>query len=1066
MKKIIRSNFFILFFFSIAQFQSAAQGVYTICSATSITDSTGTLYDSGGPNDVYHSNENCTLLVAPSCAITITLSFQNFATESGFDSFTVYDGNSTNAPELLIADGNIVPSPITSSTGYMLIVWSADGSSEDSGFACTWTSTIAQSSTPTAAFSIGNTNPPLGVGVKFNDHTIGATSAWLWSFGDGDSSRNQNPIHAYAASGIYTVTLISFHCSESDTISNTITVQPAPHINITPSPGFNANAACGDSANFTLSINNSSGGKLVYNSTGANTGAIKVLAMTYGSNLFVEFPRTLAAIDQYFTNYILTTTDTVDPVGLNGLLQGKNVLLITEQQNGSDVVWIALGPVIRQFLSNGGSVIFCGSASSLSNNLFSTGVFNGSFVGDETGKNLEVLNNTDPLTAGLNIPSFTGPNATYSLNITNPDKVTLVRYHNKDVVAYRYFGSGKAIYVGFDFYNSDSNSKKIIANAIEWGGKNALPPWIHLSLTGDTVNPGTTSSVGVTFLASGLFAGTYFNNIGISNNDPSDPFITIPCTLTVSGSPIIEFSDNCLTYGQVMQHKSIRDTLKITNTGCDTLFISNINSTSPAFIINANFSYLLPGVFADVIVTFNGHTVGTFLDTIHILNNDVDTFVCLSATTFPAPVINASTSSIILNIRACNKTGSVAFNILNTGGSNLIFHLNNLPSWLTAVPESDTLLPASESIITLNFNSAFFPAGPQTTNIQIVSNDPLAPNKFISFTMNVDSNPCIDFSIVSNTCTGVSNFTSTVVNLPVYYHWDFGDGDTANVSNPSHGYSHAGAYSTIVTACNAHGCDTMTKTVNAIITGPKPADCIPTTLAYSLGVGITLFQVTDSLGFRFNKTSADAADGYKDYTCTDNSTLITNFPYNININTGFSLAENVRAWLDMNNDGVFDSNTELIFSDSFVLRNHSGTFNIPALPTNIYNAPIRLRLASDYSGNPDPQPCQDLISGQVEDYSVFLSFNIDVNEINREAGFKVYPNPFQNAVTIEYNPKRSSEIKIDVFNIVGEKIKNISKKEQQIPGKYFFEFPGIPSGIYFVRLIVDGKTSVQKIIKL
>ena len=1066
MKKILRINSLILFFLSIVQFQSAAQGVYTICSTTSISDSTGTLYDSGGSNDVYHSNENCTLLVAPSCAITITLSFQSFATESGFDSFTVYDGNSTNAPELLIADGNIIPAPITSSTGYLLIVWSTDGSSEDSGFACTWTSTIATSSKPTAAFSIGNSNPPLGVGVQFNDHTFGTTSAWLWNFGDGDSSRNQNPIHAYSSPGTYTVTLISFHCSESDTISNTITVQSAPHINVTPAPGFNANVACGDSANFILGINNSSGGKLVYNTAGANTGVIKVLAMTYGSNLFVEFPRTLAAIDQYFTNYILTTTDTVDPVGLNGLLQGKNVLLITEQQNGSDIIWIALGPVIRQFLSNGGSVVFCGSASSLSNNLFSTGVFNGSFAGDETGRNLEVLNNTDPLTNGINIPSFTAPNATYSLNITNPDKVTLVKYHNKDVVAYRYFGSGKAIYVGFDFYNSDSNSKKIIANAIEWGGKNALPPWIHLNITGDTVNAGLTSSVGVTFIASGLFAGTYFNNIGISNNDPLNPFITIPCTLTVSGSPIIEFSNNCLSYGQVMQHKSIRDTLKIINTGCDTLFISNINATSPAFLINANFSYLLPGVFADVVVTFNGQTVGAFMDTIHILNNDVDTFVCLFATTFPAPVINASTNSIIQNIRACNKTGSVAFNISNTGGSNLIIHLNNLPSWLTAVPESDTLSPASESIITLNFNSVNFTAGYKTANIQIDSNDPLAPNKFISFTMNVDSNPCIDFSIASNTCTGVSNFTSAVVNLPVYYHWDFGDGDTSNIPNPSHSYSIGGTYVTTVTACNSYGCDTMTKTVNAIITGPKPANCIPTTLAYSLGVGITLFQVTDLFGFRFNKTSADAVEGYKDYTCTDNATLFTNFPYNININTGFSLAENVKAWLDMNNDGLFDSNSELVFSDSSVLRNHSGTFNIPALPTNVYNVPIRLRLASDYSGNPDPQPCQDLLSGQVEDYSVFLTFNIDVNEIFRETEFDVYPNPFQNAVTIEYDLKKSSEIKIEVSNIVGEKIQILSKKEQQSSGKHFFEFSGVPSGIYFVKLIVDGNPSIRKIIKL
>ncbi|MFN8285627.1 MAG: PKD domain-containing protein [Chitinophagales bacterium] len=41
----------------------------------------------------------------------------------------------------------------------------------------------------------------------------------------------------------------------------------------------------------------------------------------------------------------------------------------------------------------------------------------------------------------------------------------------------------------------------------------------------------------------------------------------------------------------------------------------------------------------------------------------------------------------------------------------------------------------------------------------------------------------------------------------VYYSWNFGDGDTSNVSNPLHAYSAPGTYTVSLTATNAKGCD-------------------------------------------------------------------------------------------------------------------------------------------------------------------------------------------------------------------------------------------------------------------
>jgi PKD repeat protein len=46
-----------------------------------------------------------------------------------------------------------------------------------------------------------------GQNVEFNDATLGNPTDWLWDFGDGATSGEQSPSHAYANAGIYTVQL-------------------------------------------------------------------------------------------------------------------------------------------------------------------------------------------------------------------------------------------------------------------------------------------------------------------------------------------------------------------------------------------------------------------------------------------------------------------------------------------------------------------------------------------------------------------------------------------------------------------------------------------------------------------------------------------------------------------------------------------------------------------------------------------------------------------------------------------------------------------------------------------
>ena len=70
---------------------------------------------------------------------------------------------------------------------------------------------VAGNTPPTAAFSAApplDGDPPLD--VQFIDESVpGSTpiTAWLWNFGDGETSADQNPSHVYDEIGVYSVTL-------------------------------------------------------------------------------------------------------------------------------------------------------------------------------------------------------------------------------------------------------------------------------------------------------------------------------------------------------------------------------------------------------------------------------------------------------------------------------------------------------------------------------------------------------------------------------------------------------------------------------------------------------------------------------------------------------------------------------------------------------------------------------------------------------------------------------------------------------------------------------------------
>jgi hypothetical protein len=78
-----------------------------------------------------------------------------------------------------------------------------------------------------------------------------------------------------------------------------------------------------------------------------------------------------------------------------------------------------------------------------------------------------------------------------------------------------------------------------------------------------------------------------------------------------------------------------------------------------------------------------------------------------------------------------------------------------------------------------------------------------------------------------------------------------------------------------------------------------------------------------------------------------------------------------------------------------------------------------------------------------------------------------YPNPFNAQTTISYSLSQTGAVKIDIFNILGQKVTVLDEGVHATgEHKVVWEAEGLPSGVYFARLSVGGETETAKMVLL
>ncbi len=163
---------------------------------------------------------------------------------SGIAPLTVqFTDQSTNSPiqwNWSFGDGNFStlqsPSHVYEPAGTFTVILNAtnaDGSdTETKTDYITVTASVPPA--PVAAFTADVTSGTAPLTVQFTDQSTNSPTQWNWSFGDGNFSILQNPLHVYEPAGTYTVTLNATNAggfdlmTRADYITVTGAVIPAP----------------------------------------------------------------------------------------------------------------------------------------------------------------------------------------------------------------------------------------------------------------------------------------------------------------------------------------------------------------------------------------------------------------------------------------------------------------------------------------------------------------------------------------------------------------------------------------------------------------------------------------------------------------------------------------------------------------------------------------------------------------------------------------------------------------------------------------------------------------------
>lgn len=202
--------------------------------------------------------------------------------------------------------------------------------------------------------------------------------------------------------------------------------------------------------------------------------------------------------------------------------------------------------------------------------------------------------------------------------------------------------------------------------------------WVAVTPNAGTVPPGGSVDLAVALNSRGLREGAYDGAIRIASNDPTDPEVSVPAHVDISGTPVMDVPSLDFDFGSVVAGASRTDSLVISNLGTSVLHVFGVTSDNPAFAVSGDPFNLAPAERRAVPITFTPGGIGPFTGTLQVSSDfpgGEELFGVLSGSGVAPPNVSASPLTLAANLRT-GQISTQPLSISNTGTGDLMVELS------------------------------------------------------------------------------------------------------------------------------------------------------------------------------------------------------------------------------------------------------------------------------------------------------------------------------------------------------------------------------------------------------
>ena len=493
------------------------------------------------------------------------------------------------------------------------------------------------------------------------------------------------------------------------------------------------------------------------------------------------------------------------------------------------------------------------------------------------------------------------------------------------------------------------------------------------------------------------------------------------------------------------------------NVTADIRSLSNTGSWATPTVGTANTSTCALGTFATPFLPDNGRiyrfTPANIPSFTYAWTSTPSGFTSSSATVSDTPTVNTTYNVVVTSAAGCSNSASTSVTLTSgvvvttppvystvCSGTTTTFSIFATGPGLTYQwSKNGTAITgnASASTATLSLSNVLVADSGSSYTVTVT---PTCGDAFTSspVTLTVNPLPTATISGTVATCTNSSapyiTFTGGNGTAPYTFTYTLNSGANQTVVSNGSGvatvtasvattgsfvYTLISVADSSSTTCSQLQTGTATVTVNAVPTAvtitPTGSTTIcssDTPLLLTANGGVTApssyctpaFATVSASGdylnnFSFagivNNNSGDTATDFTYYSALT-ATVAAGTAYPVTLQSGgtsSTYAQQFRIWVDMNQNGVFES-TESVFNSTAATFSPSTTTGNITIPTTALNGTTRMRVMAKYSSTPlDTEACSSTgIYGEYEDYNITISGGLSTGYVWTSANGGLYTN--------------------------------------------------------------------------